>query len=184
MTSGRSDESLRQVLTRSHDAGALGSVSVDDAIAHSRLYVAALAEVTGRVIDVGSGGGIPGLVIGWDRPDLELVLVDRRSKRTDVLRRACSSLEMADRVHVITGEAASVPGLADALTARLFGPVSSVVALASLLVAPGGTVVVSEPPDGHPWHETAARDWARSTVERPDVVGRLVRLQIPSSVEA
>ena len=42
---------------------------------------------SGTVVDLGSGGGVPGLVIARARPDLRLVLVDRRAARTDHLPR-------------------------------------------------------------------------------------------------
>ena len=61
----------------------------------------ALAGVTGTVVDLGSGGGVPGLVIADARPDLRLVLVDRRATRTDHLRRLVGRLGLADRVEVV-----------------------------------------------------------------------------------
>ena len=52
----------------------------------------------GTVVDLGSGGGVPGLVIARARPDLRVVLVDRRSSRTDHLSRLVRRLGLDDRV--------------------------------------------------------------------------------------
>ena len=46
------------------------------------------------VLDIGSGGGLPGLVIAHDRPDVHVTLIDRREKRTDLLQR--QALAFAD----------------------------------------------------------------------------------------
>ena len=53
--------------------------------------------VTGTVVDLGSGGGVPGLIVGVARPDLHLVLVDATAKR-------CRFLEAAVRRLGLTAE--------------------------------------------------------------------------------
>ena len=44
------------------------------------------------MLDIGSGGGLPGLVIAHDRPDVHVTLIDRREKRTDLLQRQVTRL--------------------------------------------------------------------------------------------
>ncbi len=51
----------------------LGAAPVPGVIDHSEAFVAALRGVTGTVVDLGSGGGVPGLVIAWRRPDLRVI---------------------------------------------------------------------------------------------------------------
>lgn len=179
MSRSRSDDPLREVLIRSQRAGAIGPVSIDEVIAHSRLFVHALSDVRGRVIDIGSGGGIPGLVIAWDRPDLELVLVDRRAKRTDLLRRACLTLGLGSGVSVVNGDVSRVAGDADAVVARLFGSPAVTAAAASALVRSSGVVVVSEAPEGDRWDATAFGGWAREAVSWDDAAGSVTRFQAP-----
>ena len=79
---------LRHVLTEIQRRGAIGRVSIDEAIAHADEYVAALPDDLhgGELVDLGSGGGLPGLVIVARRPDLRVTLVERRDKRADLLR--------------------------------------------------------------------------------------------------
>jgi hypothetical protein len=55
---------------------------------------------------------VPGLVIAWRRPDLSLVLADRRTTCTDHVSRLVHRLALADRVRVHRRRAASLPGLA------------------------------------------------------------------------
>jgi len=67
-------------LTSERDAGVLIERHVIDSFA-------AVPELPprGRVIDIGSGAGFPGLILGCLRPDLELLLIDSRRKRVSFL---------------------------------------------------------------------------------------------------
>ena len=106
----------------------------------------------GLVIDLGAGGGVPGLVIGWQRPDVELRMVERRATRADLLRRLVRRLKMEDRCSVTTADAADLGRQsdwragADAVTARSFGPPAVVAEAAAPLLCLGGIVLVAEPP--------------------------------------
>ncbi len=91
----------------------LGERPIDEVIAHAGAFVGALAGTRGTVVDLGSGGGVPGLVIARARPDLRLVLVDRRTTRADHLRRLVSRLGAADRVEVVAADASALPRLID-----------------------------------------------------------------------
>ena len=129
----------------------LGAARINDVIAHSAAFLAPLTEVSGTVIDLGSGGGVPGLVIAWMRADLHVVLVDRRATRTDHLRRLVHRLGLHDRVDVLTVDAAALPRRlscpADAVVARGFGPPELVAAATRRVLRPSGLLVVTEPPD-------------------------------------
>ena len=56
-------------------------------VEHTRGFLAALAGV-GAVVDLGSGGGVPGLVLGVARPDLRLVLLEATATRCRFLEEA------------------------------------------------------------------------------------------------
>ena len=78
-----------------------------------------------RCVDIGSGGGVPGLVVASDRPDLAVTLVDRRRKCTDFLERTTAALGWRDRVTVRccdTDALITAGERFDAVTARGFGP--------------------------------------------------------------
>lgn len=130
----------------------IGAAPIADVIDHSMAFVDALAGVSGTVVDLGSGGGAPGLVIAWRRADLRLVLVDRRTTRTDHLRRLVTRLGLGDRVSVLTADARELPRLLDrpveAVVARGFGAPDVVLGAALPILAETGLVIVSEPPEG------------------------------------
>lgn len=154
-------DDLIAVLSASQDLGFLGARPVAEVIEHARAFVRALDGVTSEggdipaIIDLGSGGGVPGLVIAHDRPDLQLTLLDRRAKRTDFLERMVRRLGWSDRVRVICDEAdravAREPARYTAAVARGFGPPELTLALGAAFVRPGGRVIISEPPEGDRW---------------------------------
>jgi 16S rRNA (guanine527-N7)-methyltransferase len=75
--------------------------------------VAGLLPPSGLVIDVGSGAGLPGVVLALMRPDLEFELVDSMRRRTDWLSEATQCLGLANvavtwaRAEELRGRAAS-----------------------------------------------------------------------------
>lgn len=140
--------------------GFFGPGPVEAAAVHSLAYPAAFGELArgARICDLGSGGGLPGLVIADACPDASILLVDRRQKRTDFLQRAVSRLGWThvsvrcDDVETVIGEV--VDGQMapfDVVTARSFGPPEVTLRIAAALLADGGCVVISEPPAGDRW---------------------------------
>jgi 16S rRNA (guanine527-N7)-methyltransferase len=144
------DPALLGALAESQRLGMLGDRPVAEVVEHSAAFVGALDGVSGTVIDLGSGGGVPGLVIARARPDLRLVLVDRRASRTDHLRRLVRRLGIDEQVEILAVDAAAVPqhlpSPADAVVARGFGPPAVTLRAAAPLLRAGGLIVVSEPP--------------------------------------
>jgi 16S rRNA (guanine527-N7)-methyltransferase len=127
----------------------LGRRPVPEVIEHASGFVLALQDVVGTVVDLGSGGGVPGLVIARARPDLRLVLVDRRAARADHVMRLVRRLGLQDQVEVLVADARHLhlDAPADAVVARGFGAPMTTLTAAVRLVRPGGVIVVSEPPD-------------------------------------
>ena len=70
---------LTSILVRAQAEGALGARPIVEVISHTRSFVAALPDGVLSVMDLGSGAGIPGLVVALDRPLLQVTLVDRRA---------------------------------------------------------------------------------------------------------
>jgi len=100
------------------------------------------------VIDVGSGAGLPGIVLTLARPDLTVTLVEPLARRTTFLAEAVSILGLADRVRVVraraeecagTGPAALRP--ADVVTARAVAPLDRLAGWCLPLTAVGGRVL-------------------------------------------
>jgi 16S rRNA (guanine527-N7)-methyltransferase len=164
------DPALRDALLSSQRLGLLGARPIDEVIDHARAFVAALADVAGTVTDLGTGGGVPGLVIAAARPDLELLLLDRKVSRTDHVRRLVRRLGWHERITVLTADAAGlvVARPADAVVARGFGPPAATLRIGARLVRPGGLIVVSEPPDDRRWSTELLDDAGVDMEPSPD----------------
>ena len=130
-------------------------------LGHGRGFVDALAPAAPprSAVDLGSGGGVPGLVLAIAWPGSTWTLVEAHGRRASFLQEAASQLGCAARVHVVA-ERAEIVGRDPAhrgryplVVARSFGPPAVTAECASPLLAPGGVLVVSEPPasDGARW---------------------------------
>ena len=139
-------------LERARTLGFLGPGPVIEHLEHSQGFIDALVDVTGHVVDLGSGGGVPGLPVALARPDLELVLVDASAKRCTILEAAVEALDLRGRCQVVLGRAENVGrgdlrGTAAAVLARSFGPPATTAECAAPLLEIGGRLIVSEPPE-------------------------------------
>lgn len=165
----------------------LGSAPAAQVIDHSLRFAHALDGVEGAVVDIGTGPGIPGLVIAVARPDLRVTLVDRRRTRLDTAERAVRRLGLADRVTVECDEIDGVirrhPHGFDAAVSRSAGPPLTVLDWAVALVVDGGRIVISDPPGGDPdrWPPTDVerRGLRRRSVEGLSVFGDVPRETSP-----
>ena len=155
---------LIDALGEAQRIGMLGDRPLEEVIDHSLPYADLIPDDARSVVDLGSGGGDPGLVITMARPDLQVTLVDRRSKRTDLLVRLVGRLGIHDRVEVVEGDVADLPRRFpgrtwDVVTSRGFGPPDYTAEHARPLLADGGLLLVTEPPhsDGTRWLDPRVR---------------------------
>lgn len=93
----------------------------------------------GRIVDVGSGAGLPGLVIAAMLPDREVTLVEPMERRVAWLEEAASHVGLANTV-VIRGRAEEVRDTvrADVLTARAVASIDKLIKWCEPLLAPEG----------------------------------------------
>ena len=119
----------------------------------SRLWVrhvlnsAAVAEAVpdgARVVDVGSGAGLPGIPLGLARPDLTLSLVEPMARRVEFLEEAVA--ELGAPWLVVRGRAedrsvAAAVGHVDVVTARAVAALPRLVAWCRGLLRPGAQLV-------------------------------------------
>lgn len=154
------DPRVFQALGDAQRLGFLGAAPIDDVVAHARRFGDALPDDVATIVDVGAGGGTPGLILAADRPEVELVLLDRRTRRTDFLLRCVVRLGWSSRVRVLPGDASELAwdpqwrGRFDAAVARGLGAPAVTAELCRGFVRDDGVMVVSEPPD-----ETGAVRW-------------------------
>ncbi len=149
-------QGLLRVLGEAQRIGTLGTAPCAEIIRHATWFAEALPPDVSRVIDLGSGAGVPGLIVAMVRPLVQITLVDRRTKCADALHRAVSALDLAERVSVLCDDVENLchlPGwhrTFDAAISRGFGPPLRTLTLSALFVRLGGVVVVSEPPHDVP----------------------------------
>ena len=132
------------------ERGAIGERSLPVAIAHADQFAAAVPAEARRLVDLGSGGGLPGLVVAVRCPWLQVTLVERRTRRADLLLRAVRSLVLTERVTVVSDDvrvvAEAEPNSFDVVTARSFAAPAITAQWAGVLLVSGGVLIVSEPP--------------------------------------
>lgn len=159
------------VLSRARELGFLGEVDLGVHLRNGSAFVEALRSVEGpvrRLLDLGSGGGVPGLVVASARDDLKINLLDARHRRCAFLRWAVQELGWATRVQVLEGRAEELAhephlrGSQDVVTARSFGsPAATAECAVGFLRGPGSVILVSEPPG-----VDAATRWPAAGLER------------------
>ena len=152
MLSAQVAAAVDELLAEAQELGLVGPAPVHQHRRHAEVFVTALRPAH-RLLDLGSGGGLPGLVVAGALPESEVVLLDARERRTDFLRRAVGRLGWTDRVHVVTGRAERLAhedtwrSRFDAVVARGFGAPGVTAECAAGFLRVGGQLVVSEPPD-------------------------------------
>jgi len=85
------------------------------------LQLAALIEPGERVLDLGSGGGVPGIVLAILRPDLRVSLCESVVKKADALQAICRDLQLEIPVHPDRVEEVLKHERFDVVTARAVG---------------------------------------------------------------
>ncbi|MGQ0616176.1 MAG: RsmG family class I SAM-dependent methyltransferase [Acidimicrobiia bacterium] len=143
---------LRHILEKARDLGFLGPDHVDAHIGHALAFAPAVAPTPRQALDLGSGGGVPGLVLAMAWPESRWGLVDAGKRRSEFLTWAVDLLGVSRRVDVWWGRAeemARQPGLRarhDLVVARSFGPPAVTAECGAGFLSLGGSLLVSEPP--------------------------------------
>jgi len=105
--------------------------------------LAPLLEAQGRVADVGSGAGLPGLVLAIARPDVHLTLIEPMERRVDWLTSEAARLGLTN-VDVVRARAEDVADdiVVDQVTARAVSALSKLIPLTVPLVRSGGQLIL------------------------------------------
>ena len=151
---------VEPILKRSALLGFLGGMAIDEQIDHALGFRGAVeAELSGpptSALDLGSGGGIPGLVLTAVWLASQWVYLDASERRTDFLREEVETWGVSERVNVVRGRAeemgrtSTLRGAFDVVTARSFGLPAVTAECGAPFLRLGGLLVVSEPPDADP----------------------------------
>lgn len=161
--------------------------------------VAELVPARARVVDVGSGAGLPGLVLALSRPDISMILIEPLARRAAFLAEAVDRLGVGGSVSVLRARAEEVatrpdrPQLADIVTARAVAPLDRLVAWCLPLADVGGRMLAlkgSSAADEVAQHERAVaragggapvvRQCGLGLIDPPTTVVEVVRQEGPS----
>jgi 16S rRNA (guanine527-N7)-methyltransferase len=146
---------LETALEESRALGYVGPGPIDDQIRHAGAFVSAFATLTGRAptrfLDLGAGGGLPGLVLAatWRVP---ATLLEAMARRAQHLREVAEREGAPPGLAVLEGRAeerAREPGLESAfelVVARSFGPPATTAECAARFISPDGWLLVADPP--------------------------------------
>jgi 16S rRNA (guanine527-N7)-methyltransferase len=130
--------------TRGVERGLLGPREVPRLWDRHLLNCAVVAELIeprrGTLLDLGSGAGLPGLVLAMLLPETAVTLLEPMERRCRFLTEAVTELGLAN-VSVLRGRAEDVTVRTDMVTARAVAPLPRLAELAIGLVRPGGMVL-------------------------------------------
>jgi 16S rRNA (guanine527-N7)-methyltransferase len=90
--------------------------------------------------DLGSGAGLPGVVVAISLPHVRMLLIERRPQRAAFLELAVEDLGLSNAA-VVAGRIEDVPGDVDVALARAFAPIDEAWARALGILRPGGRLV-------------------------------------------
>jgi len=123
-----------------------------------------------RLVDIGSGAGLPGVVIALARPDLKITLVEPLQRRVDFLKEVVSELNLP--VEVIRGRAEIVKKQFEVVTARAVAPLEKLIQISWHMVPKGGALLAIK-------GESAAEEIA-STKLKKGGIAKLHEISLPN----
>jgi len=103
------------------------------------LPITTLFDQNSRVVDVGSGAGLPGIVIALARPDLKITLIEPLPRRVEFLKEVVAELEIP--CEIIHGKAATVKSAFHHVTARAVAPLEKLILNTWHLIEVGGSLM-------------------------------------------
>ena len=129
---------------RGEELGLIGPLEIPRLWTRHILNCALLAPLVlpGRVGDIGSGAGLPGLVLAIARPDVQFILIEPMERRVEWLLHETAELGL-DNVEVVRvrAEDAKFSPWLDQVTARAVSALSKLIPLTAPLVRSGGQLL-------------------------------------------
>ena len=106
------------------------------------LPVTQLLPQGASLFDIGSGAGLPGIVIALARPDLKVTLIEPLERRVEFLNEAVAAIAAGGvEIEVIRGRAQDVKKSADFVTARAVAPMEKLKKMSWHMVKTGGSLL-------------------------------------------
>ena len=95
-----------------------------------------------NVLDVGAGGGLPGIVLAISRPDMKVSMIDTVHKKTAFLKQVKAELELSNvTVHTMKVQDLDVSDKFDVITSRAFADLSDFLNWSGHLLTEGGKFI-------------------------------------------
>ncbi|HVM07652.1 MAG TPA: RsmG family class I SAM-dependent methyltransferase [Acidimicrobiales bacterium] len=143
-----------RALASARALGLLGPGPLEEHVASAQGFYSAIVGFGAQPpgVDIGSGGGVPGLLLASWLPDWKWTLIDAQRRRTSFLAAQVAALGLAGRVRVVRARTEELAheaewrGQAGTVTARSFGPPPATAEAGAPLLRPGGCLIVAEPP--------------------------------------
>ncbi|MGH2691680.1 MAG: 16S rRNA (guanine(527)-N(7))-methyltransferase RsmG [Actinomycetota bacterium] len=123
-------------LVAASDADRMGERHVRDSLRVAALF----SDDDSLVCDIGSGAGLPGIVLAIARPDIRFVLVEPRTRAVGFLELAADRLGLGN-VEVRAERVEEVELAADVATARAYGSIAKSWNAACRVLRPGGRLI-------------------------------------------
>ena len=103
--------------------------------------VTTLIPQRASVVDIGSGAGLPGIVIALARPDTHLTLVEPLQRRVDFLNEVVLDIDLSSQITVVRGKAEGFRGSFDVVTSRAVAPLPKLLPMVRHLIKSGGSLL-------------------------------------------
>jgi 16S rRNA (guanine527-N7)-methyltransferase len=158
---------------RGEELGLIGPLELERLWSRHVLNCALVAPLLspGRVGDVGSGAGLPGLVLAIARPDVQFVLIEPMERRVDWLLAESAALSL-DNVMVLRARAEDLrlEDKLDQVTARAVSALSKLIPITAHLVRRGGELVFMKGERVHQEIEDAAKAIRKAHLSQVEVL--------------
>ncbi len=140
------------------------------------LPVTQLLPQNASLFDIGSGAGLPGIVIALARPDLKVTLIEPLERRVEFLKEATEGLG----IEVIRGRAQDVKKSADYVTARAVAPLEKLKKISWHMVKTGGALLAMKG-ESAATEMVGVKNAVLHEIELEGIgLGRIVELRKPS----
>lgn len=182
-----------ELASQGEERGLIGPLELPRLWTRHVLNSAVIAPLfAGRVGDIGSGAGLPGLVLAIARPDVEFVLIEPMARRVAWLEEQVAQLGLSN-VTVVRARAEDWDGGAslDAVTARAVSALRTLIPITAPLVRDGGELILMKGAGAPAEIDAAAKQIRRFGLSevRVEVVGeelltdptRVVRARVRAS---
>ncbi|MBR2208803.1 MAG: 16S rRNA (guanine(527)-N(7))-methyltransferase RsmG [Synergistaceae bacterium] len=131
-----------------------------------------LPEKSGKIIDVGSGGGLPGVVWAVYRPDLDIILIDSVNKKCEAVREIIQELEIKN-IEIICSRSEDFAKLHreefDLAAARAMASAGVTAELLSPLVKVGGKILTFKGEKVHEEISEVENKWQMLGLSKPSL---------------